>query len=310
MTLFKYTDVNTALNLLNTKKVRYTQPIAFNDPFEVSPILEKEVRNEFLSENITTIFSTPSYKEYAYNTAFKQMYENLLEDEKKTISFEKFKEETINEIETELSKLGTSINDEILNRLIKIKPQYTEYLFKMLPIEIGQATGVFCLSSKADNILMWSHYADSHLGLVIEIEVNNPFFINLKNINYTIKRPSIDINYDYKSDEDKLNYGRSIFFTKSEDWSYEHEFRDIKLLSTGTSFSQNDRLGFPIILFAFPQDIIKGIIFGSRLNINSKKEIIRAIQMFGYKIEYKEALLDKEYFKINIEPFNPKRKIF
>lgn len=309
MILYKYTDVNTALILLRTQKFRYTQPIAFNDPFEVSPILEKEIGNDFLSENISTIFNTPSYKEYAYNTAFNQMYDKLSNEEKKTNPFDKFKEEVINEVETELSKLGTSIDKEILIRFMKIRPQYTEYLFRMLPIEIGQSTGVLCLSSKPDNILMWSHYADSHLGVVLTINVKNHFFSNVRNISYERKRPSIDINYDYKSEKDQLEYGKNIFFTKSEDWSYESEFRDIKLLSTGLHSDQKDRLGLPIVLFDFPQEIIKGLIFGSRLTKDSKNEIFRIINLLGYHIDYQEALLDKEFYKINIEPFNPNRNI-
>lgn len=309
MILYKYTDVFTALKLLREKKFRYTQPIAFNDPFEVSPILEQEIGNNFLSENISTIFNTPSNKEYLYNTAFKEMYDKLSVEERETISFDKFKEEVIDEVDTELGKLGTSINEEILTRLMKIKPQYTEYLFRMLPIEIGQSTGVFCLSSKPDDILMWSHYADSHLGIVIEINVENHFFSSLRKINYTLKRPSIDINCDYKNENDKLKYGLNIFFTKSKDWSYECEFRDIKLISTGANSDQKDRLGFPIVLYAFPQEIIKGLIFGSRLTKDSKKEIIRVSKLLDYKIDYKEAVLDKEYYKVNIEPFNPNRNI-
>lgn len=36
--------------------------------------------------------------------------------------------------------------------------------------------GILSLTTKKDNLLMWSHYANSHKGLVIEFDLNNDFF--------------------------------------------------------------------------------------------------------------------------------------
>lgn len=33
-----------------------------------------------------------------------------------------------------------------------------------------------CLSAKNDNILMWSHYANNHKGIVLKLYKAHPFF--------------------------------------------------------------------------------------------------------------------------------------
>ena len=40
--------------------------------------------------------------------------------------------------------------------------------------------GIFSLSKVPDNILMWSHYADSHKGIVLEFDSNHAYFNKFK----------------------------------------------------------------------------------------------------------------------------------
>ncbi|MFC3681373.1 DUF2971 domain-containing protein [Bacterioplanoides pacificum] len=39
--------------------------------------------------------------------------------------------------------------------------------------------GIISLTETRDNLLMWSHYGDNHRGLVIEYNINHPFFASL-----------------------------------------------------------------------------------------------------------------------------------
>lgn len=85
----------------------------------------------------------------------------------------------------------------------------------------------FCSGKKKDvvgNILMWSHYADSHKGYCIEYEFDEDFE---RSEPFLYFRP---VQYAKKSEQVNLTKMRSIssefaFFVKHTDWRYEKEVR-------------------------------------------------------------------------------------
>lgn len=102
--------------------------------------------------------------------------------------------------------------------------------------------GIISLTTSNENITMWSHYADKHKGVVIELLVdeNAPekLFINstgpntppfnyqdfiFQPINYSDKRGSFDISKVSSLDTVKEHY----YFTKAEQWKTEDEYRFI-----------------------------------------------------------------------------------
>lgn len=307
--LYKYTDYNTAFQILFNNKFRYTQPISFNDPFEVSPIAQEEVDISIFENDIKRIMSTPELVEQFMENSLIELFNSLSDTKKANISFDDFKKSEINKFNNDIEKLGRSIENEFTARFKKMMPFLTNSLINLLPRQLGSMAGVFCLSEKNDNVLMWSHYADSHFGLVIEIDSNNEFFKNLKAINYSNKRPAINIHKVYKkdySDSERIQYTKDIFFTKSEEWIYESEYRDVRVLTQGEKTNINGKFGFPVVLFKYPIEIIKDVIFGSKWNEERKEAFCKLMRGIGYKIDYKQATLDKQLFKINIEPYNPK----
>ncbi len=49
--------------------------------------------------------------------------------------------------------------------------------------------GIFCMTSKRDDILMWSHYAEAHTGFCLEFKTGNPFFPKARRIEEEGYRP-------------------------------------------------------------------------------------------------------------------------
>lgn len=97
--------------------------------------------------------------------------------------------------------------------------------------------GVVSLSETKDNLLMWSHYADSHRGVVIEFDVeeSEPFtlFNMPKKSGFSSKWIFERVNYRktrwledpaLKSDDDIMKH---YILTKSDEWIYEKEHRFI-----------------------------------------------------------------------------------
>ncbi|MFN3709518.1 MAG: DUF2971 domain-containing protein [Alishewanella aestuarii] len=99
--------------------------------------------------------------------------------------------------------------------------------------------GVISLTENVNNLLMWSHYANEHNGIVVELVNDDDVFMfsdrGIKDsrvgskralrVRYDSKRPGVNIPdnciYSYYEDE----FYRHVALTKSDDWMYEKEHR-------------------------------------------------------------------------------------
>ncbi|KAF0235917.1 MAG: hypothetical protein FD181_3155 [Prolixibacteraceae bacterium] len=136
--------------------------------------------------------------------------------------------------------------------------------------------GVVCYSSFDDSKLMWSHYADSHKGmcLVFEIPKENLKFGFVK-VEYSEEIPSayFDVN-----NADNWAQLIKIVKTKSIEWQYEKEFRQV--------FMEKK------VYENYPGKLIE-IIFGSqtsRMDINLVLDIINN--------RYENLIISKMYLSI------------
>ena len=96
---------------------------------------------------------------------------------------------------------------------------------------LRQKIGVFSLSFIPDSELMWSHYASSHSGYMLQFQIDLDEYLTnpvLKEtgipipVLYKKKRPTLNIA-TYYSNREKHIYDLIRF--KSEAWSYEYELR-------------------------------------------------------------------------------------
>jgi len=120
--------------------------------------------------------------------------------------------------------------------------------------------GIFCLSSKMDNILLWAHYADEHRGICIGYDRAKQGIDIAKKVIYGKDYPKVDILKLGEKEYVKTLVDLTVF-TKSEDWIYEDEYRI-------ACYDVRDRL--------------------QRMQENTIKEIYLGLKM----IENKEAILD------------------
>ncbi len=100
---------------------------------------------------------------------------------------------------------------------------------------------ILCLTSGFQKMLMWSHYADSHKGICLTVEVPKSLVYN---ICYTTERPLENSNLDeiinrsitamkmvkkppkiLTENYSSLSDYKKIAYIKSKEWSYEKEFR-------------------------------------------------------------------------------------
>lgn len=148
-----------------------------------------------------------------------------------------------------------------------------------------QTVGITCFTSKNNNLLMWSHYANSHRGLCIgyDSKALTKDFYQYEWVSYQDKFPKVNLL-------DINNFMARISVTKSKEWEYEDEIR----------FFQKERLSYP-----FKQESIKEIIFGLRTPISQMKTVMNLAHQLDYKgITFKQVILRDNQFAAEFATLN------
>jgi hypothetical protein len=166
---------------------------------------------------------------------------------------------------------------------------------------MNQQLGVLSLSEVPDNLLMWSHYADQHKGIVIEFDSGHQTFsckrketdefYHCRKVVYSNVRPTILSNHG----------AVSVLLTKAVDWSYEKEWRIMKSLKDAKIVAHNDP--FPIHLLEMPSGCIKRVIFGagvSSVDVAHEAQRIRAESKLSH-IRLTRATLKVDEFGLDLD---------
>lgn len=162
-----------------------------------------------------------------------------------------------------------------------------------------QKVGVFCASEKKDNILMWSHYAECHKGVVVSFNSDDSFFKKIpgslgefRKVSYLKERPTLPA-------EDMFNPEQ--WYIKSDMWEYEQEYR---LVSPLVSEAKYDWVDMEKGICRIPKSVIKSVIFGCKCSneqINDWRNQLSAKGGFEH-LKFYKAEMDKLEYKLNIVP--------
>lgn len=160
--------------------------------------------------------------------------------------------------------------------------------------KLNSEWGILSLTTNPKNILMWSHYASEHKGIVLELDekheyfnttIDNKSFLNfLHKVTYSEKRPA---SYLVDSNE------KEFFLTKSIEWKYEDEYRAFKQLDNLDNPKDNN-----IFLSKFPKDLIISIYCGCNMsdeNRNYIKTIVNNDSELSHVKIYNLEISDKYY---------------
>ncbi|NOZ47165.1 MAG: DUF2971 domain-containing protein [Chlorobi bacterium] len=169
-----------------------------------------------------------------------------------------------------------------------IGSKYSKEIHEDFIKKINKEIGIYSLSENKSNILMWSHYADSHKGYCVGLDYN----ILLKKIGsispviYSDKFPQLSL-----FPKDSIADFMQLFITKSKDWAYEKEVRIIMRYKARHTIK-------------IPDECIKEIIFGYKMEKDDKNEIIDLIKTKSTPIAIYEATANSEKFKLDINKKN------
>jgi len=255
--LFFYKFVSFARkDILKNGMIRFAPIGSFNDPFELEPSITPYSKKflQYVSETSEREFKeiTMSETDYAYSA-------------ERADNIECYREKYRAEV-GKYGVLSLSSNDNI-NQLLTVS----------MPERNDPRT----------NILMWSHYADSHKGFVIEFRADFIEGVKLEKVEYSDSRDFLTFE-----DIDENNFDR-IFFKKSSEWEYEQEYRAVLPLSNANEIHDEK-----FHLYKINKSSVNSITFGCAMSEEEKKTIMNLVkndlELKGVKMQH--ARLGEEGF--------------
>jgi len=257
--LYKYTNTETAKLILQTSTLRWSSPLLFNDPFDVR-------------------------REFSFGFDFNSLLDEVVECYLHT---------NINELPPMLLHIRTSIpTDQQRHVFLKLAREQIQSIQNTLLTHDRndyqprlREARILCLAENFDQPLLWSHYGDSHRGVVLgfgEGDKESPWKV-AKKINYCNLNDCVQSRQDWvrtvctlKTMPDVQSVSNALFFTKSLDWSYENEWRLVH--------KRNPKED-PNILYSdrnFIPPELKSIHFGCSISSADQKAIEDACSTFGF----------------------------
>ena len=291
------------IDVLENLSIRFTQPSALNDPFEVLV-------------NFSSLM-TPDF----YDSFFNQMFNFEIVNAE-------FRDEIEKVIDAQLSFLPVLEKDQLrsffangeikvmLNALLHpiAKPIITQKqsgLSESFKSSFDKIFGVLSLTRRNDNLTMWSHYTDNHQGFVLEFNPNSKMLNNQRSkikifqtpqkVSYTNKRPELAILDSFKGNSKQIySTVKKILFTKSSDWRYEEERRMLVTFNP-----PNDDLveaKHEIYLHRFDSTSLLNIYMGINMSLDCKNRLceIMTDSRFSH-INLFQATLNKSEYKLEFE---------
>jgi len=287
---FKYTSANTAWMILRNRTFRYSSPVLFNDPFDI----QTEIKFDFsiddfpklVMEKIKEIVLSKKHVEFDEGNAWS-----------KAIALLKEKVEKYGYYEEDIKSITLPLLEIMKNLLEDTRQKYNEAWRKFLP-----RLRVFSVSERKDSILMWSHYADYHTGVVLKLDMlpeeDNPLCV-AQPVIYSPKPPIFfterewidDIIGVKEIDHQKLYW--EYAYVKSDIWSYEKEWRVWDLLPDVQSRLYSD---YPV----YPKELDE-IYFGCRIREEDRKAVVLSAKSINPEIRFFQGTKSNDRYGLDFK---------
>lgn len=249
--LYKFASLRVAREILESGRVKITNPLHFNDPFDCN-IPAINVRDVDLLDIIK-----------------KEMIDNC----PVSLSREERRKLEKHLCKGKLKAENRGSNKEIYEELRKLPSLWDENLGRLR---------VLSLTDRRDSILMWSHYADSHRGVALHFDYMSPVFSLARKVKYERQGKGISLfikrsvkllarkiavedgeQVDRFTDElskETLDALVEYLLIKKIEWAYENEYRVI-LPSDADLVVKDRQLDMDFV--NFDAKSLKGVTFGA-----------------------------------------------
>jgi hypothetical protein len=225
MRVFRYLPPR-GVDCLESEELCFTPSQRFNDPFEQRPVLSLTINRTSLKFFADRVQWVPDL--------------NLLDL-----------------LPAERIRRQTDLQESFVEHYLIHPDQLTEKLQADMLQVLNDRYGLLCFSATKDSLLMWAHYAASHRGFVLEFDSEDRDFEQLgelREITYGRTRPILNPTKDPTI---------APFLRKSQEWSYEREFRIMRPLRT---CKERPIDGVACFFVRMPRSCIRGVYLGCRMD--------------------------------------------
>ena len=258
---YKYMTADTARLVLQNRTLRWSAPKLFNDPFDIQFDLQLEYdRDRAVKEAMNEIWEIYSgVKPIVPNNAL-GLALMLLRDRAPGMTRQELEGEML-----ETLHQGIDNAEAIL-------PETQAAMRAVISDH-----KVLCLTEVHDNILMWSHYARSHTGVVIRLTciddldsawgVAQPVRYQAAMPRLLDERQTIQL-MSGQGGIDKENLFANSVYTKAADWAYEKEWR---LVGRWDQTRETEDINFN-------SEELTGVYFGCRISDADRQDLSALIE--------------------------------
>jgi len=166
-------------------------------------------------------------------------------------------------------------------------PDYWRNYHREFKDKVDNTFGIVSLTSKPDNILMWSHYADCHRGFCVGFNGD----ILYETVGGGIGHVIYSNIFPYTKLFDDAEIVIRHLNTKSPDWEYEDEYRITKH-------------GYSGKVVTLPPEAYKEIVIGCKATQKTIEQILKTVDDHLPSTKVYMATQSDEAFKVNIYSSN------
>ncbi|MBL4867911.1 MAG: DUF2971 domain-containing protein, partial [Pseudomonadales bacterium] len=188
------------------------------------------------------------------------------------------------------------------------------YVLEGMAVQDFDMYGILSLTEKNDHLMMWSHYADQHKGLVIGLDPNHSFFDAKESKSEWIKNESSEfigklrpVKYKGKRPR-KVEDLNEYYFWKSNDWWREREWRYVLPTAEADCITGTGAGEEIMAFYSIPSESIVSITCGLKMKWEEKTHIAKKLSSeseFRHVRFYEAAMCGEEY-ELIIEEILPK----
>ena len=249
-TLYKYESFSAqSIESLKNQVIYFGSPLRFNDPYDCA---------------LFPSINEPSDAEVEQIRLYYLAKDDLAEEVRT-----EFMNASVPALRVMLLRIGQDVVDSEIQRFVSQR-------------------GVSCFSERADNLLMWSHYASHHKGFCLEFKADSEPFEKIRKVKYATSMPAFDL-VPMLCDQD-FDQILDLFCTKSLDWQYEREWRAIHK-EAGTAYT-------------YPSDALTGVYFGPEASFTSIEIIALVLAGQNEHVKLWKGKRSKSDFSVDFELVN------
>ena len=306
MKLYRFRKLDTlTIKYINDFQLHFSSPLKFNDPYDFDlDCLE-------ISSQVDIEVIYEKYKELL-NLKLKEILDFIKMGNARLFDRQASDPDWFNAGAYELhNRQYVHVEREynILNSISPDDPEFRDKVYKSwerIKQNIAEDFGVVCFSKSQFNMLLWSHYADSHRGVCFEYDSTERPITKWKKYSYL----PVEYSDNRRVDVSSMGFEQAIFnllTTKGSDWAYEQEYR---LITTrGPGYQTNRIPSLTSMIFGVHvkdnDSSLRNELYRSILALNKRRKPIKSLAIFGMeKVPFEYSIRPKQLLKtIDIKSF-------